>query len=100
MVHGGNSRSVQRRVAVEHNPDTDTERATTQNHNMAGAAVQDHPLNRKQVPVIPIHAKVNSKNLQFLNFTVYLEEGRSLDQTLFTVLSYVIIYVSNTVCSQ
>lgn len=47
MVHGGNSRSVQRRVAVEHNPDTDTERATTQNHNMAGAAVQDHPLNRK-----------------------------------------------------
>lgn len=59
MVHGENSPSVQRLVGVEHNPDTDTGRARTQNHSMVAATVQDHPLNQKQLPAVPIHVKVN-----------------------------------------
>lgn len=72
MVHGENSPSVRKLVELEHNPDTDTERATTQNHSMAAATVQDLPLNQKPLPAIPIHVKVNSRNIQFLKFTVEL----------------------------
>uniref|UniRef100_A0A8W8LNS6 Uncharacterized protein n=1 Tax=Magallana gigas TaxID=29159 RepID=A0A8W8LNS6_MAGGI len=57
MVHGENSPSVPKLVELEHNPDTDTERATTQNHSMAAATVQGLPLNQKPLPAIPIHVK-------------------------------------------
>lgn len=70
MVHGENSPSVRKLVDLEHNPDIDTERATTQNHSMAAATVQDLPLNQKPLPAIPNRVKVNSRNLQFLKFTV------------------------------
>lgn len=66
MVHGENSPSVRKLVDLEHNPDTDTESATTQNHSMAAATVQDLPLNQKPLPAIPIHVKVNSNKLKIL----------------------------------
>lgn len=66
MVHGENSPSVRKLVELEHNPDTDTERATTQNPSMAAATVQDLPLNQKPLPAIPIRVKVNSNKLTIL----------------------------------